>query len=58
MRNPLSAINQAAQLLEEDGAVAPEGQRLLSMICNNAKRIDCIVGEVRSSIVATASSRR
>ena len=25
VRNPLSAINQAAQLLEEDGAVAPEG---------------------------------
>jgi two-component system sensor histidine kinase PilS (NtrC family) len=46
VRNPLSAINQAAQLLEEDGAVAPEGQRLLSMIRNNAKRIDRIVGEV------------
>ena len=29
VRNPLSAINQAAQLLEEDGAVAPEGARLL-----------------------------
>jgi two-component system, NtrC family, sensor histidine kinase PilS len=46
VRNPLSAINQAAQLLEEDGAVAPGGQRLLSMIRNNAKRIDRIVGEV------------
>ena len=46
VRNPLSAINQAAQLLEEDGAVVPEGQRLLSMIRNNAKRIDRIVGEV------------
>ncbi len=46
VRNPLSAINQAAQLLEEDGAVAPEGQRLLTMIRNNAKRIDRIVGEV------------
>jgi len=46
VRNPLSAINQAAQLLEEDGVVAPEGQRLLSMIRNNAKRIDRIVGEV------------
>jgi two-component system sensor histidine kinase PilS (NtrC family) len=46
VRNPLSAINQAAQLLEEDGAVAPEGQRLLNMIRNNAKRIDRIVGEV------------
>lgn len=46
VRNPLSAINQAAQLLEEDGAVAPEGARLLMMIRNNAKRIDRIVGEV------------
>ncbi|MEP7329609.1 MAG: ATP-binding protein [Betaproteobacteria bacterium] len=46
VRNPLSAINQASQLLEEDGAVAPEGARLLSMIRNNAKRIDRIVGEV------------
>jgi two-component system sensor histidine kinase PilS (NtrC family) len=46
VRNPLSAINQAAQLLEEDGSVAPEGHRLLLMIRNNAKRIDRIVGEV------------
>jgi two-component system sensor histidine kinase PilS (NtrC family) len=46
VRNPLSAINQAAQLLEEDGAVAAEGTRLLGMIRNNAKRIDRIVGEV------------
>ena len=46
VRNPLSAINQAAQLLEEDGSVAPEGERLLSMIRSNAKRIDRIVGEV------------
>ena len=46
VRNPLSAINQAAQLLEEDGSVAPEGERLLAMIRNNAKRIDRIVGEV------------
>jgi two-component system sensor histidine kinase PilS (NtrC family) len=46
VRNPLSAINQAAQLLEEDGSVVPEGQRLLTMIRTNAKRIDRIVGEV------------
>ena len=46
VRNPLSAINQAAQLLEEDGSVAADGQRLLGMIRNNAKRIDRIVGEV------------
>ena len=46
VRNPLSAINKAAQLLEEDGTVAPEGRRLLAMIRNNSKRIDRIVGEV------------
>jgi two-component system sensor histidine kinase PilS (NtrC family) len=46
VRNPLSAINQAAQLLEEDRVVAPQGERLLAMIRNNAKRIDRIVGEV------------
>ena len=38
VRNPLSAINQAAQLLEEDGVVPPAGARLLGMIRNNAKR--------------------
>ena len=46
VRNPLSAINQAAQLLEEDGSVAPEGARLLGMIRSNARRIDRIVQEV------------
>jgi len=46
VRNPLSAINHAAQLLEEDGTVAAESRRLLTMIRNNAKRIDHIVGEV------------
>jgi two-component system sensor histidine kinase PilS (NtrC family) len=46
VRNPLSAINQAAQILEEDGSVAREGQRLLTMIRNNTRRIDRIVGEV------------
>jgi len=46
VRNPLAAINQAAQLLEEDRAVTAAGERLLAMIRNNAKRIDRIVGEV------------
>ena len=46
VRNPLSAINQASQLLEEDRAVTPAGERLLAMIRNNAKRIDRIVGEI------------
>jgi two-component system sensor histidine kinase PilS (NtrC family) len=46
VRNPLSAINQAAQLLEEDGGVPASGERLLGMIRSNARRIDRIVGEV------------
>ncbi len=46
VRNPLSAIQQAAQLLEEDDMVPPEGLRLLGMIRNNGKRIDRIVTEV------------
>jgi two-component system sensor histidine kinase PilS (NtrC family) len=46
VRNPLSAIQQAAQLLEEDEMVPPEGVRLLNMIRNNGKRIDRIVTEV------------
>jgi two-component system sensor histidine kinase PilS (NtrC family) len=46
VRNPLSAIQQAAQLLEEDEMVPSEGLRLLNMIRNNGKRIDRIVTEV------------
>jgi len=46
VRNPLSAINQAAQLLQEDGGVPESGERLLGMIRSNARRIDRIVGEV------------
>ena len=46
VRNPLSAINQAAQLLEEDGLIARDGTRLMNMIRSNARRIDRIVGEV------------
>jgi two-component system sensor histidine kinase PilS (NtrC family) len=46
VRNPLSAIQQAAQLLEEDEMVPSDGLRLLNMIRNNGKRIDRIVTEV------------
>ncbi|MDR2173833.1 MAG: hypothetical protein LBE32_06505 [Burkholderiales bacterium] len=46
VRNPLSAIQQAAQLLEEDEMVPTAGLRLLNMIRNNGKRIDRIVTEV------------
>ena len=56
VRNPLSAINQAAQLLEEDGSVAPEGQRLLSMIRNNAKPSTASSARSSSLIDETASN--
>lgn len=46
VRNPLSAINHAAQLLDEDETIAGDGRRLLAMILSNTRRIDRIVGEV------------
>jgi two-component system sensor histidine kinase PilS (NtrC family) len=46
IRNPLSAVTQAAQLLHEEGIVPLEGQRLLGIIRNNAERIERIVTEV------------
>ncbi|MDR0588642.1 MAG: hypothetical protein LBG61_06710 [Burkholderiales bacterium] len=46
VRNPLSAIQQAAQLLEEDEGVTMEQVRLLGMIRSNGKRIDRIVTEI------------
>lgn len=45
IRNPLSAINHAADLLSEQ-ASDPTDQRLARMICDNAKRIDRLVEEV------------
>jgi two-component system sensor histidine kinase PilS (NtrC family) len=46
VRNPLSAVSQAAQLLDEEGFVPAEGRRLLGIIRNNADRIERIVTEV------------
>ncbi len=46
IRNPLSAIQHATQLLEEDEAIDEENMRLLTMIRNNGKRINRIVTEV------------
>src|SRR6185437_3572627 len=46
IRNPLSSIGHAAQLLEEDGAVADGGKRLLDIIRGNVFRLDRIVQEV------------
>ncbi|HEX6634551.1 MAG TPA: ATP-binding protein [Usitatibacter sp.] len=46
IRNPLSSIGHAAQLLEEDGAVGSGGKRLLDIIRGNVFRLDRIVQEV------------
>jgi two-component system sensor histidine kinase PilS (NtrC family) len=46
IRNPLSAVSQAAQLLHEEELVPPDGKRLLGIIRNNSDRIERIVTEV------------
>jgi two-component system, NtrC family, sensor histidine kinase PilS len=46
IRNPLSSIGHAAELLEEDPHVGPSSQRLLDIISGNVSRLDRIVQEV------------
>jgi two-component system sensor histidine kinase PilS (NtrC family) len=46
IRNPLSSINHAAELLEEDSIRTPEDARLLTIIQENANRLNRLVEEV------------
>ena len=46
IRNPLSAIKQAAQLIGEEVAENPEARQLATMIDKNVDRIDRIVRDV------------
>ncbi len=46
IRNPLSAISHAGQLLAESPDLGPENQRLLSMIQRHTERIDKIIKDV------------
>ncbi len=46
IRNPLSSINHAAELLQEDADRSPADTRLLSIIRDNALRLDRMVQEV------------
>jgi two-component system, NtrC family, sensor histidine kinase PilS len=46
IRNPLSSINHAAELLEEDSKRSTEDARLLTIIQENAHRLDRLVEEV------------
>lgn len=46
IRNPLSAINHAAELLEEEQSLDPAQARLFQIICNNTQRVNKIVQDV------------
>jgi len=46
IRNPLSSIGHAAELLDEEGGMAEGDKRLLSIIRGNVHRLDRIVQEV------------
>ena len=46
IRNPLSAISHAGQLLAESPDLSPENQRLLAMIQRHSERIEKIVRDV------------
>ena len=45
IRNPLSAISHATELLDEDGA-SPEDARLLAIIRNHVQRVNGIISDV------------
>jgi two-component system sensor histidine kinase PilS (NtrC family) len=46
IRNPLSSIGHAAQLLEEDAQMAEPSRRLIDIISGNVTRLDRIVKEI------------
>lgn len=46
IRNPLSAINHAAELLEEEQAESGINPRLVRIICDNTQRLNKIVQDV------------
>jgi two-component system sensor histidine kinase PilS (NtrC family) len=46
IRNPLSAISHANQLLQEEDLVAPDSQRMLQIIADNVQRMDLIIQDV------------
>jgi two-component system, NtrC family, sensor histidine kinase PilS len=46
IRNPLSAISHANQLLQEDEDLHPTAQRMLQIISDNVQRLDQIIKDV------------
>lgn len=59
IRNPLSAINHASQLLAEDTSIEPSNKRLLDIVLNHTSRINNIINNVQSiSVRQTADITR
>jgi len=46
IRNPLSAINHAAELLQEEGVQNNTGTRLVHIICDNTRSLNKIVQDI------------
>lgn len=46
IRNPLSAIGHANQLMQEDDEVSPSNRRMLQIISDNVERVDQIIKNV------------
>jgi two-component system sensor histidine kinase PilS (NtrC family) len=46
IRNPLSAISQASQLLAESTLIAPADLRLTQIIANNSRRVNAIIENI------------
>lgn len=46
IRNPLSAIGHANQLLQEDEEISPANMRMLQIISDNVQRLDQIIKDV------------
>lgn len=46
IRNPLSAIQQASQLLREEALTTPASEKLTRLIENNVRRLDRLVSDV------------
>lgn len=56
IRNPLSAINHASQLLAEDSSLNSSDQRLLAIITNHVARLNNIIDNVLSISVRQAAN--
>ena len=58
IRNPLSAITHAAQLLSENPALTPQDLRLSEIILNHSGRVNKIITDILQSSKRTPSNRK